>query len=621
MATTRSAAGGAIAGILLAEGLVSEAQLRHVERIRSKLESPPPLLAILEELDYVPRDRSREALARCRQEVPLGDLLVAVGALRPEELRQALDLVGEASDTKPRLSQVLLEHHYLSEEALAGVMEQELGFPRREPAPDQIDRELLADLPEDWLRRHEILPLGREDGRVVVAFVDPLDAGGIAAARSVFGDSEIAPAVASRAWLRRVLEAPRSASARGADRETVVEIVTGILDAAVERDASDVHIEPMLDRLRIRLRQDGVMVPFRDYPSEIAAPLASRIKVLCKADIAERRRHQDGRFLHRVDSQEVDIRVSFYVTIHGEKVVLRLLNRRRQLLDIGSIGMAPYMLERFLDGALERPSGVILVTGPTGSGKTSTLYSCIRYIHQPDISIVTAEDPVEYVIDGIAQCSLNPAIDLTYEETLRHIVRQDPDVIVIGEIRDAFSAETAIQAALTGHKVLTTFHTEDSIGGLLRLLNMEIEAFLVSSTVVSVIGQRLLRRVCPNCATPAVASPIELRRLGYTQRDLEGAQFRRGRGCAECRGSGYRGRMAIFELLVMDEKIRDAVLQRRTSHELRSICRESGKHVSLLEDGIVKAARGETTVEEILRTLPRLEKPRPVQQLVQILGE
>ncbi len=229
-------------------------------------------------------------------------------------------------------------------------------------------------------------------------------------------------------------------------------------------------------------------------------------------------------------------------------------------------------------------------------------------------------DPVEYMMDGIAQCSLNPAIELTFEETLRHIVRQDPDVIVIGEIRDTFSAETAIQAALTGHKVLTTFHTEDSIGGLVRLLNMNIEACLVSSTVVSVLAQRLLRKVCSACAAPTPPNPGDLQRLGYSPAEVAGARFMKGQGCAECAYTGYRGRVGIFELLVLDEMVRNAVLEQRTSFEIRNICIEASGLVTLLEDGIVKAAEGITTLEEVLRCLPRLQPPRPLSELRRALG-
>jgi type IV pilus assembly protein PilB len=262
-----------------------------------------------------------------------------------------------------------------------------------------------------------------------------------------------------------------------------------------------------------------------------------------------------------------------------------------------------------------------MITGPTGSGKTTTLYSCINYLNDEGTSIITAEDPVEYLLDGIAQCSINPKINVTFEETLRHIVRQDPDIIVLGEIRDRFSAETAIQAALTGHKVLTTFHTEDSIGGLLRLLNMNIEAFLISSTVVCVIAQRLMRRLCPHCAQPYVPTPLDLRRLGVGADVLKGASFKLGRGCPNCRFTGYRGRVSAFELLILNEPVKDAILNRKTSYDIRRISLETSGLVTLVEDGLVKAARGETSLQEVLRNLPRLHKARPLQELRRLTGE
>jgi type IV pilus assembly protein PilB len=279
------------------------------------------------------------------------------------------------------------------------------------------------------------------------------------------------------------------------------------------------------------------------------------------------------------------------------------------------------MLERFCEDALDVPTGVVLVTGPTGSGKTTTLYSCVDYLNTPDVSIITAEDPVEYVIDNIAQCSINTKINLTFEETLRHIVRQDPDVIVLGEVRDKFSADVAIQAALTGHKVLTTFHTEDSIGGLLRLLNMNIEACLISSTVVSVMAQRLLRRVCRQCTEPYVPAPAELRRLGYTPADVAGARFALGRGCPECRFTGYKGRVCIFELLVLNEVVKDAIVARKTSYEIRRLSTETSGLVTLVEDGVHKAANGLTSLNEVILGLPRVAKPRGLREIRRILGE
>ena len=289
-------------------------------------------------------------------------------------------------------------------------------------------------------------------------------------------------------------------------------------------------------------------------------------------------------------------------------------------MDIKEIGMAPRMLEHFIFEAVEVPSGVMIITGPTGSGKTCTLYSCINYLNDVNTSIITAEDPVEITIDGVSQCSINAKIGVTFEETLRHIVRQDPDIIVLGEIRDHFSAETAIQAALTGHKVLTTFHTEDSIGGLIRLMNMEIEAFLISSTVVCVVAQRLLRRVCPDCAEPYIPTPLDLRRLNVSANDLVGAGFKLGRGCKACRFSGYRGRVGVFELLVMNEMVKDAILNKKSSYEIRKISVETSGMVTLIEDGLVKGARGEISMKEIITDLPRLGKPRPLSELRRILG-
>jgi len=279
------------------------------------------------------------------------------------------------------------------------------------------------------------------------------------------------------------------------------------------------------------------------------------------------------------------------------------------------------MLQRYLEDVLDTPSGVVIITGPTGSGKTTTLYGSLTYLNDPGTSIITAEDPVEYVIEGISQCSINPKINLNYEDTLKSIVRQDPDIIVIGEVRDKFSAETAIQAALTGHKVLTTFHTEDSIGGLLRLLNMDIEAFMISSTVVSVVAQRLLRRICPHCATDQVLTPHQMRRLGYESREIRPLALKFGRGCGSCGFLGYRGRVAVFELLVLNDMVKDALIAHRTSYEIRRISAESTGLVTLLEDGIQKALHGWTTFDEIIRELPRLSKPRPPEELDRLLGE
>lgn len=613
----------AIGRILLAAGVIDSEQLRYADRVCSKLATPRPLVDVIQELFGVTRERIVEVMRSHREKLRLGDLLVEFGHLRPDDLQMALALQQENPEQKRRLGDVLVEHHFVDENQLVQVLSVQFGYPIADPEFERIDRAVVARASLKWCQQNSFVPIKREGERYQVAFADPTDESRVEAAEQVFGRGNVIPCIARRASIVAALVRLTESGGRRdvtADEPDAVGLVDEMLCAALQQGASDIHIEPRADRISIRFRVDGVLIPWRDLPISLASVLSGRIKVLAKADIAERRRHQGGRFFFEKDDQRIDLRVSIYVTVHGEKIVLRLLNHDRRLLSLTDIGMSSRMLEGFKEEALLRPSGVILVTGPTGSGKTTTLYSCIAEIKNDSTSIITAEDPVEYVIDGITQCSINPSIDLTYEETLRHIVRQDPDVIVIGEIRDHFSASTAIQAALTGHKVLTTFHTEDTIGGLLRLLNMEIEAFLVSSTVVSVVAQRLLRKVCNDCAEPYIATPADLRRFGYTAEEFASATLRAGRGCQNCRFTGFRGRIAVFELLVLDTAVRDAIIARKTSEEIRRISRDSTGLVSLFEDGVAKAAAGLTTPGEVFRMLPKLHAPRPLSELRRKLG-
>lgn len=615
---------GAIVALLRKEGVISDEQIAFAQRIHAKLTEEKPLLGVLLELESVSETQIKEALHKHRLDVRLGDLLVELQFLDPHDLRMVLDLQNEDPGRKAKLGELLVEHHFVDEQALTELLASQLGFELVELHLADLDRSLLGRASPAWMIQNEFVPIRKdENGKLVVVFSDPTNRTQVDAAEEALGEP-IAPAIACRSEILSLLSKlgshaePHNVSTF--DESEVVDAVNRILDAAIEAEASDIHIEPYSDRVRIRFRMDGVLVQYKEYPRDFLRYLANRIKVMCEADLAERRRHQDARLFYTAGDQELDMRVSIYITIHGEKIVMRLLNRSRRVAALPEIGMAPHVLDRFLMDALERPSGVILITGPTGSGKTSTLYSCIHHIIDPETSIITAEDPVEYVIDGIGQCSVDPSIDRGFDSTLKQIVRQDPDVIVIGEIRDAFSANTAIQAALTGHKVLTTFHTEDSIGGLVRLLNMDIEAFLVSSTVVSVLAQRLVRRICDDCAAPYRPTPSDLQRLGYTGGELDGHEMRVGRGCEACRHTGYRGRLPIFELLVMDQQLRDAILNRRTAYEIRALARDGGEMMSLLEDGIEKAARGLTTVKEIVRMLPRLDKARPLHELRRISG-
>jgi len=614
---------GKLVDHLLKRGYLTVEQIEYARRVQIKLESSRPLLQVITELKFITAERIKEAVQKHPVSMPIGELLVELGHIDASDLQTALDIqTGEK--TRRKLGDILVERALVDEHVLAETLSLQLRVPFVEPEWEGIDRKLLARVPLKWYETHHLLPVRADGMAVIVAFVDPQDQEQLQAARQVFGENIIA-AIACRSAIQEIImkaqrREMKKQIATTMDENFIIRLVDDLLLAAIKRNTSDIHIEPMKSRLRVRFRQDGVLTHFEDFPLETAAAVASRIKVLCELDITEKRRHQGGRFFFDHPDGQLDLRASFYVTVHGEKVVLRLLNRHSQLRKIKDIGLSARILQRLREEALYLPSGVLLFTGPTGSGKTTTVYSCLHYMMNPQMSVITAEEPVEYVIDGISQCSINPKIGLTYEETLRHILRQDPDVIVIGEIRDNFSAEVAVQAALTGHKVLTTFHTEDSVGGLIRLMNMSIEAFMIASTVVSVMSQRLLRRVCPFCNVSYTPTSQELQRIGYNAQNIIGAQFQKGRGCANCQHTGYRGRVGVFELLILDEFVRDAVLERKPSKALREISIESSGLVTLLEDGIMKAAQGVTTFDELLRSLPRLQNPRPMAELKRIIG-
>lgn len=612
-----------IVRLLIRDTVISAEQAQYAVRVAAKLPVFKPLPDVLQELELVSEQQIRETVQRNRNELRIGDLLNGLGYLTNEELERALRLQADGQN-KQKLGDVLVQHKILSDDKLTEILSLQLSLPILDLIAHEPEANLIKRAPIDYFEQYRFVPHDvTPEGRIRIAFADPLDPRGIDAAKELFGPN-IEICIIRVSQLDEILEKRRGELKAGTStelgRQDVVEIANAIIIHAFNREASDIHVEPMADRLRVRFRIDGVMVHFRDYPVAIASPLTSRFKIMCGADIAEKRRHQDGRLLFDHQGVQIDLRMSFYVTVFGEQIVMRLLKNQEELLPMNELGMLPVMLENFMEGALDAPSGIIIVCGPTGSGKSTTVYSCINYLNRPDVSIITAEDPVEYKVRGIGQCSINPSIGLTFEETLKHIVRQDPDIVVIGEIRDHFSAVMSIQTALTGHKVLTTFHTEDSIGALVRLLDMDIEPFLVSSTVSCILAQRLVRKVCPKCAVPYQPDLGQLRRMGATYGDLAGANFLKGRGCTYCRHTGYKGRLAIFEMLLPEVHIRDAVLQRKTTHELRTLSMEKTGMVTLLEDGIAKAAIGMTTIDEVLRTLPRVQKPRPLPELRRLLG-
>ena len=616
--------GEAIASLLLENGLVTETQLKYARRVRSKLAQPKTLLNTMLELEFFTHAELNEVLRSGKLSIRIGDLLVELGDITAQELELAIRIQRDGQNTNKKIGEILVEHRLIREQRLIDVLAQHLGYLHIEPDFNSIDKSLLEKVSVAQCEQHGFIPIKRKDKLVIVACCDPNNRDIKRAAQNLLG-AEIELAICSQFAFKSALYKYRNnglvkGSKLNTDESEAMKVASETLQAAVAMKASDIHFEPYAKSMRIRFRTDSMLWEYREIPSELAVSLITRLKILSKANIAEKRRHQDGKieFTDPATGIIIDVRCSFYVCVHGEKACLRLLSRKTELLNIDQIGMAPAVLERFKYEALEVPNGVVLITGPTGSGKTTTLYSCVDFLNNDDTSIITAEDPVEYVIEGVTQCSLNPKIDMTFAETLRHMVRQDPDVIVMGEIRDFESAEAAIQSALTGHKVLTTFHTEDTIGGLLRLMNMNIETFLISSTVVSVLAQRLLKKVCVNCARPYKPSPLEMQRTGMRNEDLRTCNFVKGTGCEACKFTGYSGRVSVFELLVMDERVKEAILTRKASYDIRRISIESSGLITLLEDGLEKASRGLTTITEVLRMLPRNEKPRSIAEIKRV---
>ncbi|MCL7487654.1 MAG: type II secretion system ATPase GspE [Desulfobulbaceae bacterium] len=380
----------------------------------------------------------------------------------------------------------------------------------------------------------------------------------------------------------------------------VIKLVNLMLSQGVRDNASDIHIEPYQDMVKIRKRVDGILYDMYTPPKHVKSKLVSRIKIMAKLDIAEKRLPQDGRIEIRIADRNVDIRVSTLPTSFGERVVMRLLDKSNVLLSLTDLGMTERDLKIF-HKLIRAPHGIILVTGPTGSGKTTSLYSALSILNEPDINIITIEDPVEYQIKGISQVQVNPKIDLTFANGLRTIVRQDPDVILVGEIRDLETAEIAIQSALTGHLVFSTLHTNDAASAVTRLIDMGVESFLVSSSVNAIIAQRLVRKICKHCMEPFSPSPEYLAQVGLSSEDLGDRPLYRSTGCAECLHTGYQGRIGIFELMVMTDELKSYILTTSDSNQIRHRALESGEMLTLRQDGLQKVMAGLTTLEEIFR--------------------
>ncbi len=610
---------------LIKEGLLTPEQLERALRIQKHLEQQRQLGEVLIELGYATKQSIRDAINKHGAGMRIGDMLVEQGLISQEHLSQALRM---QKDKGLKLGEALIELGAINERTLLQNLASQARVPYIEPVFAMIEATVLAGISPEYLEKNVFVPFSRsEDGRVTVIVNDPKDDETLHAVQDLFKD-RFDIAVGPKDAIKQTIEdyrrfrTERSGDGRKAatatQEDSIIQLVEHIITSAVDDRASDIHIEPMSEKIRLRFRIDGVLVYKTDLPRDLLPRINSRIKVMAECNITEHQRHQGGRFFFKIGQREYDLRLSIYVTVHGESIVMRILNKQSGIVGMEALGMCPSMRERFRTDVLDAPTGVVLITGPTGSGKTTTLYSSLEYSNNIDTKIITAEDPVEYMIDGIIQCSIFDKIGRSFESTLREIVRQDPDIIVLGEIRDKITAETAIQAALTGHKVYSTFHTEDTIGGLLRLIDMQIETFLISSTVISVIAQRLLRRICSLCTAPYSPTQQEVEHTGLKVEDVRELELKKGRGCKTCNYTGYFGRIAVYELLILNEDVKEAILAKRPAHVIRRISTETTGLVSMREDGIAKVVRGFTTFEEVLSQTPRTFETRSLRQILQM---
>jgi general secretion pathway protein E len=562
------------------------------------------------------------AIAAAPVQKNIGEILIERGKLDAAGLDRALRLQQE---THEKLGTLLVTLGLVSQRDVAEALAHQLGIPLVEAAGYPELPILEERVSARFLREARALPLAEDEDELALAMADPTDSYTVSAFEMVTG-RKVRPQVAIPTELDAALERlygagksalgqlvgdvePRDDLAFDADVQhlkdlaseaPVIRLVSLIITNALEARASDIHIEPFENRLIVRYRIDGVLHEVESPPRKLGPAVISRVKIMANLDIAERRLPQDGRIRLRVQGKEIDLRISTVPTMHGESVVMRILDKGGVALDFKRLGFEEGTLKTFLDVLLE-PHGILLVTGPTGSGKTTTLYTALDRLNKPDVKILTVEDPVEYQMPGINQIQVKPQIDLTFANALRSIVRQDPDVIMIGEIRDLETAQIAVQSALTGHLVLSTVHTNDAPSTVNRLLDMGVEDYLLTSTVIGILAQRLVRTLCPHCKEEYVALPELVEEMGL-RKFAHGGEIRlfHEKGCRECALTGYIGRISILEMLPMTDPLRSLVMRHATSTDLRAEAIKGGM-TTMYEDGMRKAVAGITTFEEVLR--------------------
>lgn len=556
----------------------------------------------------------------------LGDMLIEGGIITQEQLDQTLN---EQKKTNERLGHALIRMGIVTEEVVLDFLSSQLGIPCISLADiEEIPQEVVETIPEFIVRRRKLFPISKEKDVLTVAMADPLDIFAIDDIKLMIGHATVNPVIASEKEINALIEKyygkstvmeeimrdmeTREVEVQEEEEEgvdlsklvadsgsaLVVRLVNHLLLEAIKQGASDIHIEPYEKHVRTRYRVDGVLHDADYPPKPLQGAVISRVKIMAHLDIAERRIPQDGRANVKVGGRNIDLRVSVTPTNFGEKIVMRVLDPESLCLDLKVLGFAEETLAVY-EGLIKSPWGFVLITGPTGSGKTTTLYSTLSTINSPDKNIMTIEDPIEYVLPGINQQNMNPEIGLDFAAGLRSFLRQDPDIILVGEIRDRETAETAINAALTGHIVFSTLHTNDAPGAVTRLVNMGVEPYLITSTVIMSIGQRLLRMLCAKCKEPYEATPEELKKVGIEVEKK--TTLYRPNGCGHCNKIGYKGRQGVYELMVMDDELKDLVVEREPASVIKRKAIEKGMR-TLHDDAVRKVLAGETTVEEMLRT-------------------
>ena len=554
----------------------------------------------------------------------LGEILVEGGLLSQKQLEQALPFQKKSN---LKLGQFLVREGIVSESQIVDLVSNQLKLEKYRPDKHTIDMELAKQIPADIAHKYAVAPLNKSGMLLTVAMMDPLDINALDATE-VYTNCEVEAVICTEQQLNQLhttlygtyagiggvledledvqidkapektanLEDVEVSSLQGMAQEApVVRLVNSILSQGVREGASDIHVSPEKDHVQIRFRVDGKLHEVPAPPKSMFLPIISRLKILANMDIALSRVPQDGRFTVKMKNKDINIRVSTIPTIHGENLVLRLLDTSSSIYSLELLGMNERDRQR-LEAEIHKPYGMILSTGPTGSGKSTALYAILKKVNQPDINIITLEDPVEYRIDKIRQVQLNRKAGMTFASGLRSILRQDPDVIMVGEIRDAETAGIAVQAALTGHRVLSTLHTNDAAGAITRLMDMGIEPFLVSSVVLVSFAQRLVRKICPHCRTAHIPSE-EARRYWHLD-GIDVSGFIVGQGCFNCMHTGYKGRTGVYEVLVIDAMIQDMILKRRSAQEINRAAIDAGTFTTLRDNALEKVVQGITSLEE-----------------------